>query len=438
MSRWTRRNFLANAAAGAAAAAVLAPARSRALGANERVRVAIIGAGNQGKRHCESLMTLSDAEIVYVCDVDPQRLGEQVARTNGKAKGISDLRRALDDPSIDAVTLPVPDHWHTPAALLALAAGKHIYVEKPCSHNIREGQALVEAVKKSGKVAAHGTQSRSCPGIQEAMQMLHEGVIGDILIAKCWNWQLREDIGHKQPSAPPAGVDYETWVGPAEWMPFQDNRFHYHWHWWHNFGTGDVGNDGCHELDIALWGLGVTTQPSSVAAIGGKYFFDDDQQFPDTAQVTLEWPGDGKPGSKRMLIFEQRLWSTSYPFGVDAGNEFIGTKGRMFISKRGKFELRGERNAALNRELKGQTKALVEENQQNWLDCIRSGGTPNANIEIAHRTACAAHLGNIAIRTGRSLKFDPATEAIIGDDEATALLSRKYREQGHWGVPDIA
>jgi predicted dehydrogenase len=296
---------------------------------------------------------------------------------------------------------------------------------------------LVEAVKKSGKTAAHGTQSRSCPGIQEAMQMLREGVIGDVYIAKCWNWQLRENIGHKQPSAVPNNVDYDTWVGPAEWMPFQENRFHYHWHWWHNFGTGDVGNDGCHELDIALWGLGVSTQPSKVTAIGGKYFFDDDQQFPDTAQVALEWPGDGAPGGKRMLIYEQRLWSTSYPFGVDAGNEFFGTKGRMFISKRGKFEIRGERNAALNRELQGSTKALVEDNQQNWLDCIRTGKTPNANIEIAHRTASAAHLGNIAIRLGRSLEFDPVSEKFSGDDEAGSLLTRSYRDQGHWGVPKI-
>jgi predicted dehydrogenase len=332
----------------------------------------------------------------------------------------------------------VPDHWHTPAALLALDAGKHVYVEKPCSHNIHEGRMLVEAVKRHKKVAAHGTQSRSTPGIQEAMQMLREGVIGDVLITKCWNWQLRENIGHKQPSKPPEGVDYDMWVGPAEWLPFQENRFHYNWHWWYDFGTGDVGNDGCHELDMALWGLGVTTQPSLVSAIGGKYFFDDDQQFPDTAQVTLEWPGDGKPGNKRMLIYEQRLWSTTYPFNVDSGVEFYGTKGRMFISKRGKFEIRGERNAPIDKKLKDAYQAKVEYNHQNWLDCIRDGGTPNAPIEIAHRTASAAHLGNIAMRLGRSLTFDPETETIVGDKEATAMLSRKYRADGHWGIPKLA
>jgi predicted dehydrogenase len=218
-------------------------------------------------------------------------------------------------------------------------------------------------------------------------------------------------------------------------MPYQENRFHYDWHWWYNFGTGDIGNDGCHEQDLALWGLGVTTHPSTVAAAGGKYFFNDDQQFPDTAQVALEWPGDGKPGSKRMLIYEQRLWSTTYPFNVDSGVEFYGTKGRMFVSKRGKFEIRGERNAATEHKLQGRIEAAVEDNQRNWIDCIKSGQTPNASIEIAHRTAAAAHLANIAIRVGRSLRFDPQTEQIAGDEEASALLGRQYRAEGHWGVP---
>jgi hypothetical protein len=187
-----------------------------------------------------------------------------------------------------------------------------------------------------------------------------------------------------------------------------------------------------------LWGLGVDQHPSYATAVGGKYFFDDDQQYPDTAQVTLEWPGDGKPGSRRMLIYEQRLWSTNYPFNVDAGNEFIGTKGRMFISKRGKFEIRGDRNIEIDLKLKGAIKAEVEFNHQNWLDCIRNGGTPNASIEIAHRTAAAAHLGNIAIRLGRSLRFDPKTEQIADDQDAAALLARKYREGGHWAAPKLA
>jgi predicted dehydrogenase len=429
-----RRRFLLGAMASAASFAALAPARLRAVGANNRVRVGVIGAGGQGARHAESLATLQDVEVVYICDVDLRRLEEQKARAP-HAEAVVDFRRILDDPSIQGVTIATPDHWHAPAALLAMAADKHVYLEKPCSHNFREGQLLVEAARKTGKIVVHGTQARSSTGMQEAMAMLREGVIGDVLIAKCWNWQRRENIGRQQPSPPPKTVDYDAWVGPAEWMPFQENRFHYDWHWWYNFGTGDIGNDGCHELDYALWGLGATTHPSTIAAVGGKYFFDDDQQFPDTLQVTFEWPGDGAPGNKKMLIYEQRLWSRSYPMGVDSGAEFYGTKGKMFVSKRGKFEVRGDRNRPIDRRLAGSIESRVEDNQQNWIDAIRSDASPHANIEIAHRTAAAAHLGNISARVGRTLHFDPVAERIIDDDEAAALLSRKYRADRHWGVP---
>jgi predicted dehydrogenase len=271
--------------------------------------------------------------------------------------------------------------------------------------------------------------------MRQAMAMLADGLIGEVLIAKCWNWQMRDDIGRLKPSSPPSGVDYDTWIGPAEWLPFQENRFHYHWHWWYNFGCGDLGNDGIHEFDYALWGLGVETHPSKISAAGGKYFFDDDQQFPDTMQVTFEYPGDGDVGNRKMLIYEQRLWSTTYPFNVDSGAEYIGTKGKMFISKRGKFEVRGERNKLVEVKLDGVPKAEVPQNHRNWIDCIKSGSVPNANVEIAHRTATAAHLGNIAVRMGRTIQFDPREERVVGDDEAGAMLTRKYRDGGHWGIP---
>lgn len=430
----SRRDFLRNAAVGAAATTLLKSSAVGAATASERVRIGVIGCGNQGGNHIKSLATLKDAQVVYVADIDQGRRDKAQSEASG-AKGVGDFRRILDDPSVDAVTIATPDHWHVPVALLALAAGKHVYVEKPCSHNIREGQLLVAASKKSGKVVAQGTQSRSSPSIQQAMKLLREGAIGDVLISKCWNWQMRNNIGHSKPSTPPSNVDYDTWVGPAEWLPFQENRFHYNWHWWYNFGCGDLGNDGIHEFDYALWGLGVETHPSTILAAGGKYFFDDDQQFPDTMQVTFEYPGNGKPGNRRMLIYEQRLWSTTYPYNVDSGAEYIGTKGKMFLSKRGKFEIRGERNQPLDVKLDGIPKAVVAENQQNWLECIKSGKLPNANVEIAHRTATAAHLGNIAVRLGRAIRFDPAKEQILGDDEAAKLVARKYRDGGHWGVP---
>jgi predicted dehydrogenase len=429
----SRRRFLKTAAL-ASTAAVSTASRIRAASAIERVRIGVIGCGNQGSNHIRSLAGLKGVQIVHVADIDPARLTKAVSESGG-ANGASDFRRILDDASVDAVTIATPDHWHTPAALVALQAGKHVYVEKPCSHNVRESQLLADATRKQGNVVVHGTQSRSNPAVRQAMSLLREGVIGDVLIAKCWNWQKRSDIGRLQPSVPPQGVDYDTWVGPAEWMPFQANRFHYNWHWWHNFGCGDIGNDGIHELDYALWGLGVETHSSVISATGGKYFFNDDQQFPDTMQVTFEFPGDGKVGSRRMLIYEQRLWSTTYPYNVDCGAEFIGTKGQVFLSKRGKFEIRGERNRPLDVKLDGMPKSETRQNLENWIDCIRTGGAPHANIEIAHRTTTAAHLANIAVRLGRTIRFDPAQERITGDDEANAMLTRHYREGGHWGIP---
>lgn len=434
MTSESRRRFLKDTTLGVAAAA-LTSSKTPAASDKQRVRIGVIGCGNQGINHIRSLAALGDSQIVHVADIDQERLAKAVT-ASGDANGVADFRRILDDQSVDAVTIATPDHWHVPVAILALQAGKHVYVEKPCSHNIREGQLLKAAAQSHAKVVAHGTQSRSSPAIQQAMKLLRDGVIGDILIAKCWNWQKRSNIGHVEPSALPSGIDYDTWVGPAEWMPFQSNRFHYSWHWWYNFGCGDVGNDGIHELDYALWGLGVETHPAVVSAAGGKYFFDDDQQFPDTMQVTFQYPGDGKVGNRRMLIYEQRLWSTTYPFNVDSGAEYIGTTGRMFLSKRGKFEIQGERNRPLDVKLDSVPKADVRQNFQNWIDCIKGSGVPNANIEIAHRTATAAHLANIAVRLGRTIQFDPAQERIMGDDEAKAMLTRKYRKGGHWGIPN--
>jgi predicted dehydrogenase len=429
----TRRRFLA--ATTGLSVSLLAASSLRAAGANQRVRVAILGAGNQGRRHAESLQSLANVEIAAVSDVDAERLAAQHQRVGSRSQAVADFRRILDDRSIDAVTIALPDHWHTPAALLAIAAGKHVYVEKPCSHNVREGRRLVAAAAQSQLAVAHGTQSRATPGLIEAIAMLRDGAIGKVLVAKCWNYQQRDDIGRRQPTSPPATVDYDAWVGPAEWLPFQENRFHYDWHWWRNFGTGDAGNDGCHELDLALWGLGVDEHPATIAAVGGKYHFNDDQQFPDTLQATFEWPGSGAPGERRMLIYEQRLWTTNYPHNVDSGVEFLGDAGRMFLSKRGKFELHGPRNARSDRKLAGAVAARVEENHQDWLNVIRDGGVPRANIEAAHRTATLAHLGNIAAQLGRSLQFDPQAETISADAEANALLARRYRADGHWAIP---
>ncbi len=265
--------------------------------------------------------------------------------------------------------------------------------------------------------------------------MLRDGVIGDVLIAKAWNIQRRDNIGHASPTQPPSGFDYDLWVGPAPMMPFQPNRYHYTWHWWYNFGTGDLGNDGVHEFDMARWGLGVDTHPSQVAVAGGKFYFDDDQQFPDTVTATFDYPGDGRIGSRRQLVFEMRIWCTNYPEGVDGGVEFYGTKGKMFFSRRGKFQLWGERNRRLDQHPSQTPEMNVTNNLRAWLAAIRGEAAATANAHEAHMSASLCHLANIAVRTGRSFDFDPATEQIIDDQEANELLARTYREN-HWAVPN--
>ena len=431
MTDSNRRSFLKHTAAASAGAAAWAwTGGLHAAGANERLTVGIIGCGGRGAGLAEEFAGL--ANVAYVCDPDESRRRRAQEKVRAQ-HAVADLRRILDDKSVDAVVIATPEHWHAPAAILACDAGKHVYVEKPCSHNVREGRLLVEAARRNKRVVQHGTQSRSNPFIAGAIQMLREGVIGDVLVAKACDVQRRANIGRDKPSDPPPGVDYDLWVGPAEFVPYQANRFHYHWHWWHNFGVGGLGGDGPHEIDYARWGLGVETHPTTVAGLGSKYYFDDDQEYPDTGTVVFEWPGDGQVGHKRQFIFELRIWSTNYPFNVDSGAEFYGTKGKMFLSKRGKLEILDESNKRIDAKPKEPPQLLGH--AADFVDAIKTGRRPNAEIEIGHLSTTLIHLGNLAMRVGRSLNFDPRTEQIIGDEQANALLSRKYREGGYWAVP---
>ena len=436
MSRETRRSFLKNTSlgvAGAGAMSITTPAHGS--GPNEKIILGAIGCGGRGTFLATSFARYSDVEVAVVCDPDTgraNRVAGAIARIQGKKPAVvRDMRKLLDDKSIDAVTIATPDHWHGPAALLALEAGKHVYVEKPCSHNIREGRLMVASARRNKRVVQTGTQSRSGAHVKKAVQMIREGRIGDVLVAKAWNSQRRSSIGHASPGKPPGGFDYDLWLGPAPHMEYQKNRLHYTWHWWYATGTGDMGNDGVHDIDLARWGLGVETHPTSVAAIGGKYFFDDDQQFPDTQTVVFEYPGGGKVGQRRQLIFEQRIWSPYRQEGYENGNAFYGTKGMILLGKGEGWKLFGPRNKLIE-EMKGSDRE--KPHQRNFIECIRSGERPVADIEIGHRSAVLCHLGNIACRMGRSLTFDPASERIVGDEEANGLVRRKYRE-GHWAVP---
>lgn len=426
----TRRTFFQGSVAAAAALSAGTVARADA---NKKIIVGQIGCGRRGERHLPALARLQDVEIAYVCDPDSNRRAA-AAKLQPGAKPVGDFRRILDDPAIDGVTIATPDHWHTPMALLAIDAGKHVYLEKPCSHNMREGQLLQQAALASGLVVQHGTQARSCQGFVEAMQMLSDGIIGEVMSAKAWNIQRREEIGRTQPTEPPKGFDYDMWLGPAKKVPFQANRHHYNWHWWYDFGCGGIGNDGIHHLDYARWGLGVQGLPTRIAAMGGKYFFDDDRQFPDTQQVIFEYPGDGSAGGQRMLTYEQRLWSKTYPYNVDSGAEFFGTEGEMFVSSRGKFRVLGPRNRRIEKAPRSSLKYKLDDHLKNWIDGIRGDARINAPMDIALDTVALVHLGNIAVRVGRSLVLDKDQQKIKGDDEANALFTRQYQPD-HWAIP---
>ena len=436
MPNSSRRAFLKRTTALAAGATTLGLSTStRAISPNEKIVLGIIGPGGMGTNLLKSFVAQKEVEIAWICDVDANRMGaaaKAVESSTGKApRSDKDLRRVLEDKAVDAVIIATPDHWHAPATILACDAGKHVYVEKPCSHNLREGRLMIEAARRTKRVVQTGTQSRSTEHVRRAVELLHGGAIGEVLVAKVWNSQLRSSIGRAKPSEPPAHLDFDLWLGPAPAVPYQSNLLPGVWRWWHAFGTGDMGNDGVHDLDIGRWGLGVETHPTSVAALGGKYFFDDDQQFPDTQTVIFEYAANDTGARKKQLIFEQRIWSPYVQEGHENGNAFYGTKGMLVLGKGKGWELFGPRNES--RE-KGTGSPDGSAHHRNFLECIKSGARPNADIEIGHLSASLCHLGNIATRAGRVLHFDPKTEQITDDAEANKFVRREYRE-GHWAVP---
>lgn len=416
MGERTRRDFLVTGAAALAAAATSGAARGAAT--TSRVRHAVIGTGGQGGTHARVFDSLENCEVVGLCDVDPSHsaAAREHVKKAGKVKVTKDFHELLADPSIDSVSIATCDHWHTPVALHALKAGKHVYVEKPCSHNVREGFALAEAARKTGLCVQHGTQSRSSDGIQAAIAFLREGKLGKVRVAKAINHQMRAPIGRAPVSTPPPGVDYERWLGPAPLREFTENRWHYNWHWFWDYGCGDIANDGVHQIDLARWGLGVA-YPKRVVASGGQLFYDDDHETPDTQLVTYEY-------EDCHLIYEMRLW-TEYPMeGHENGNVFYGDLGRLDIGRDGCFvTLKGQEPQRLGGGVD------VRDNMGNFIDAVAAKDPSKLNAPVSEGAISAAlcHLGNVGTRVGRILEFDAEGVECKGDAEATRLLGREYR-----------
>jgi predicted dehydrogenase len=430
-----RREFLAQSAAGLAAPAVVSRA---AVNANDTIRVAVVGMNGQGKAHISEYTGMDKVELAALCDVDESvlgaRLGELEKRGVRAPKTYTDIRKLLEDKSIDAISIATPNHWHSLMGIWACQAGKDVYVEKPCSHNVWEGKQLVKAARKYNRIVQHGTNSRSAAATREAMKMLRDGFLGEIYMARglCFKW--RDTIGRAKEEPVPAGVHYDLWTGPAPLKPFTRNRFHYNWHWQWDYGNGDIGNQGIHEMDLARWGLGVKL-PTKVSAMGGHFMFDDDQETPNTMTATFEF---NEGGRKKLLVFEVRHWISNHEAGIGErtgrdgkpdpntiGNLYYGSKGYMAVDGYTSYK------TWLGREQ--QPGPARREGGSNWANFIQAMRTRkvddlNADIEEGYYSTVLVHLANISYRLGRTLHFDPASERVIGDDEANKMLTRAYRK----------
>jgi predicted dehydrogenase len=414
-ARLSRRQFIKTTAAGIASSSVLLGGVRTGLAApSERVRIAVIGVGKQGSGHAKGWAGMKDCELVAVCDVDPEHRNKVANDT--KSKPVDDYRRVLDDKSIDAVSIATPDHWHTPVALAALVAGKHVYVEKPCCHNIKEGQLLVKAAKQFGKCVQHGTQYRGDTAAIEGIRQLGQGVIGDVLLAKAINHQQRGKIGKAPVTEPPAGVNYDLWLGPAPVHAFTKNRWHYEWHWFWDYGTGDMGNDGIHQVDVARWGLGGGF-PKAASISGGQLWYDDDHETPDTQTVIFEF-------EKKHLIYEMRLWTDYKLEGHDNGVIFYGTEGKMEIGRSGCHVIKGQED----KKIEGEKGPGI---RGNFIECIKANEPSKllAPIDEGFASAVLCHIGNIGVRLGGArLQYDSTKHEFVGNGEANKYLSREYRK----------
>jgi predicted dehydrogenase len=413
----------------------LAGARSPllALGGSpaEKVVVAVMGLNGRGTVLGRVFGKTANAEVAYVCDVDSQVLAKgltAVGEAQGKApKGVADFRRALDDKSVDALVIAAPDHWHAPAAIMALSAGKHVYLEKPCGHNAREGELLVDAQRKAQRVVQMGTQRRSSPRAQEAVQAIRDGVIGRAYLARAWYANRRRTIGRGKPAPVPTTLDYELWQGPAPRTPYRDNVIHYNWHWFRRWGTGEICNNGTHEIDVARWALGVD-YPVRVTSVGGRYHFEDDWEFADTQEAGFEFEG-------RRAIVWQGLSCNPFPTqNRGRGTIVHGTTGTVVMDQDGYtvFDLDNKvvkesiAPAVADPLAPSGDDLLTTLHIANFVEAVRTGVPVNQPIAEGAKSVLLCHLGNIAQWTGRALRTDPKSGHIQGDEQAMASWQRQY------------
>ena len=424
-----RREFLGSSAKNAAGVAAgmvgLAGVAAAKTGPNERLAVACIGVRNQGKLLAASLAAMPDVEVAAICDVDasvlPLAAHAVEAGQQHAPRCERDFRRVLDDRRIDAVVIATPDHWHALIAILACEAGKDVYVESPVSHTLQEGASMVAAARLSQRVVHAGMQQRSGAHFQSAVEFVQSGRLGEVRLAKAWTVHQRKPIGNKGSMPVPAGVDYDLWLGPAAHREFQPNRFHHNWHWFWDYGAGELGNWGVHLLDVARWGMDVDF-PTQISAAGGKHFFQDDRETPDTLLVNYSFPG-------RTITWEHRLWSAHGQEGRSAAVAFYGDRGTLIVD-RGGWKVYGQKDS-----VSAASSELTDAHLRSFIACCRSRERSGCDIETGHVSSGLCHLGNIAYRLGRSIDFDPETVSFGDDLEANRSLVCEYRSP--WVLPQI-
>lgn len=429
----TRRTFLKTAAA-----AATAPAFLRSAKVNEEFTVAMMGFRGRGRSLLYGFAELPEVRVKTICDVDERLFDEAAAavddRQNHRPGLEKDFRRLLDDPDIDAIVMGTPTHWHAIPTIMACQAGKHVYVEKPASHNIVESRAMLEAARKYDRIVQVGIQSRSGRNYEEACDYIRTGALGKVVFAKGWESARQKGIGYQPDGPAPKGVDYDMWLGPAPARPFNPSRFHSNWRWFYDYGTGDLGNDGVHRVDYARRGLAAAFEamgktlldwPTGVSAAGGKFFFDDAQEWPDTMVVTWDYPG-------ATLMYELRNWQPTTMEGESEGAAIYGENGYVVIGN-GTWRSYDEKGRVVAAGASAKSDDDIR-HKRDMLTAIKDGHKMACDMEVGHVASGLIHLGNIAWRTDRKLHFDPKTER-FDDAEANRLLGREYRKP--WLLPKV-
>jgi predicted dehydrogenase len=431
----TRREFLDTMAIGTAGLAISASARSYAqiLGANERLNFAVVGLNSRAYAHLSSLKANKDtAHLGYVCDVETNILAK-FAGAAQKDLGYApvseqDFRKVLERKDVDAITIATPDHWHAPMAILGLQAGKHVYVEKPCSHNPAEGALLVRAQQKYGRLVQMGTQQRSSTHTIDVVNKIHNGLVGRAYFAKCWYNNTRKSIGFGKDAPVPATLDWDLWQGPAPRRPYKDNVQPYNWHWFRVWGTGETLNNGTHEVDVCRWALDVD-YPNRITANGGRYHYKDDWQFYDTLMTSFEY-------DDKMISWENTCCNGMRYFNRGRGSLIEGTEGTVLIDRDGYevYNLNGKKIDEFKVGAQTSTADLVGADSMtdahfaNFIAGIRKGEKLNSPIAVGNIAVTMLQLSNIAWEVGRELNLDPADGKIKDDPKAMQLWDREYEK----------